>query len=63
MEISEILIENGCDVNHKDANGQSCLFYAAKSGSLDICRLLAKYNCNMLHQDKNRVKASYYAKI
>jgi len=58
-----MLIEYGCDVNHKDTHGQTALFYAARYGQLEICKILAKYNCNMLHQDKSRVKASHYAKI
>jgi ankyrin repeat protein len=34
VEISEIFIANKCDVNHKDSNGQTCLFYAARFGQL-----------------------------
>ena len=63
VEISEILIEKGCDVNHKDTNGQTCLFYGARFGKLEICKLFANHGCNMLHQDKNRLKASHFAKI
>lgn len=43
-------------------NGQTALFYAARYGKLNICKLLAKYNCNMLHQDKSRSKASNFAR-
>jgi ankyrin repeat protein len=58
-----MLIESACDVNHKDAHGQTALFYAARYGQLEICKLLTKHNCNVMHQDKSRVKASHFAKI
>lgn len=32
--VCEALLRAGCDVNHKDGNGQTCLFYAAGSGNL-----------------------------
>lgn len=44
-------------------HGQTALFYAARYGQLAICKLFSKHGCNMLHQDKNRVKASHFAKI
>lgn len=30
IEILKLLISYGCDVNHKDKNHQTCLFYAAR---------------------------------
>ena len=27
--IAELLIDAGCELNRKDANGQTCIFYAA----------------------------------
>lgn len=44
-------------------HGQTALFYAARYDQLAICKLFSKHGCNMLHQDKNRVKASHFAKI
>jgi ankyrin repeat protein len=34
VQASEMLIESGCDVNHKDTHGQTALFYAARFGRL-----------------------------
>jgi ankyrin repeat protein len=33
-QVAEVLIDAGCDINRKDANGQSCIFYAAAEGNL-----------------------------
>lgn len=33
-KISEMLLKAGCDVNHKDGNGQTCIFYSASVGNL-----------------------------
>jgi len=30
---------------------------------MEMCQLLANKGCNVLHQDKNRVKASHFAKM
>lgn len=61
-QISESFLKAGCEVNHRDNNGQTCLFYAAGSGNLEICQLLVDYGANVQHLDKNREKASNYAR-
>ena len=60
--VSELLLKAGCDVNHKDGNIQTCLFYAASSGNLDICRLFVDFGANVTLLDKNREKAASYAR-
>jgi len=32
--IASALLRAGCDVNHRDNNGQTCLFYAAGAGNI-----------------------------
>lgn len=34
IKASEMLLKAGCDVNHKDGNGQTCIFYSASAGHL-----------------------------
>jgi ankyrin repeat protein len=61
-EVGKILIDAGCDPNHKDANGQTALFYAAGEGKVEMCRLLADKGANLLATDKNKERAMHYAK-
>ena len=56
------MINNGCDPNRKDANGQTCLFYAAAEGHLESCRILADSGANILSTDKNKERAMHYAR-
>jgi len=58
-----LLIRHGCDVNHLDNNGQSPLFWAAKSGHFDMCKQLINRGCNPLHVDKLKKTAASFAKI
>jgi ankyrin repeat protein len=60
--ITEALLRAGCDVNHKDGNGQTCLFYAAGAGNIEVCRLFVEFGANVQIYDKNREKASNYAR-
>jgi ankyrin repeat protein len=60
--VAELLLRAGCDVNHKDGNGQTCLFYASSSGNLDICRLFVDFGANVTLLDRNREKAANYAR-
>lgn len=34
MGCTKLLLERGADINHTDANGQNCLFWAASGGHL-----------------------------
>ena len=53
-KVMEMLIRAGANVNHKDRNGQTCLFYSAASGNIDICRLLVEEGANPSTIDKNK---------
>jgi ankyrin repeat protein len=61
-ETARLLIECGCDVHHKDANGQTCLFYAVAEGNLEMVRLLADSGANLLATDRNKERPMHYAK-
>jgi hypothetical protein len=60
--IAAALLRAGCDVNHKDNNGQTCLFYAAGAGHLEMCRLFVDYGVNVQLLDRNRERAINYAR-
>lgn len=51
------------DYNHSDkiAN-QTCLFYAAREGHLEMCKALIERGANVLHQDTSHKTAASYAK-
>ena len=51
------------DVNHVDkiAN-QTPLFYAAREGHLDMCKILIEAGCDIIHMDSNNKTAAHYAK-
>lgn len=61
-DIGQILMDAGCDPNHKDANGQTAIFYAAGEGKVEMCRLLANYGANLFATDKNKERAMHYAR-
>lgn len=41
-------------MNHIDKNDQNCLFWAASSGSLEICKLLVQHNIDFNLKDGNK---------
>jgi hypothetical protein len=61
-QTAEMLVDAGCDINHKDANGQSCIFYAAGEGRLEMCRMLVDRGANPFLTDKNKERAIHYAR-
>ena len=50
-------------MNHVDkiAN-QTALFYAAREGHLDMCKILVEAGCDILHADSTNKTAAHYAK-
>lgn len=56
------MIKNGNNVNHLDKNGQNCLFWAAKEGHLEMCKLLVNRGCDPLVVDKFKKTAISFAK-
>lgn len=50
-------------MNHVDKiASQTPLFYAAREGHLDMCKILIEAGCDISHQDLNHKNASHYAK-
>jgi len=41
---------------------QTPLFYAAKEGHLEMCKILIDNGCDMTHQDNSQKTASHFAK-
>ena len=63
MEIVELLVKNGADVNHIDSiSNQSALFYASREGNLKICKFLIENGCNYMLTDAKRQTALHWAR-
>lgn len=41
---------------------QTPLFYAAREGHLDMCKILIEAGCDIIHMDSNNKTAAHYAK-
>ena len=55
----------GANVNNVDIHGQTCLYYAAKMGRVEICQLLVEHGANPCHTDNRNftpVQAAHRAK-
>lgn len=49
-------------MNHKDKNGQTCLFYAALKGHYETAKLLIKLDVEIFHVDFEKKTAMFYAR-
>jgi ankyrin repeat protein len=58
----ELLVKHGANINHKDKNHQTCLFYAAREGRLEACKLLVQLGIDVQHQDKKKKNAAWFAR-
>ena len=45
VQVCEILLENGADVDHADKEGKTALFAAASMGHLEILNILLFWGC------------------
>lgn len=61
-ECATFLVEQSCDVNHRDVFGQSALFYSVRESHLDMCRLLLQLGASFDLRDNNKNTARFYAK-
>ena len=51
------------NANHVDKIAQQTpLFYAAREGHLEMCKILIEAGCDLSHQDTSHKMASHYAK-
>lgn len=55
-------IKLGANPNHKDSIGQTPLFYAARQGHLEVCKLLVENGCKINHKDIYKQTALVFAK-
>lgn len=47
IEICQLLLKNGADVNHKDEDGMSPILVAKKNGNTELCTKLIKYGAKV----------------
>ena len=61
LNVCELLVEKGADVNLEDKFGQSCLFYAIRQGQYDIVEFLIRNGIDVNKVDKRRQTPVSYA--
>ena len=54
LNLCELLVEKGTDVNLEDKYGQTCIFYAIREGHEDIVEFLIKHGANVNKNDKKK---------
>jgi len=60
-ECATFLVEQRCDVNHRDVNGQSPLFYSVREGHVDTCKVLTLLGASSSLVDNNKKTVRHYA--
>merc|ERR1712029_1227894 len=55
-QTATLLIKQGCDLEHADKSGRSCLDLAAYKGNPDVVTLLLENGANMEHIDLNGMR-------
>ncbi len=61
VDIVELLISNGANVNHFDEDGISPLMFAAQKGHLGVVETLLAHGARVNHVDEQRRSALVYA--
>jgi len=46
------MINLGADFNNVDIHGQTCIFYAARTGKTSVCKVLVDSGASPNHVDK-----------
>ena len=54
MNLCELFVEKGADINLEDKFGQTCIFYAVRTGHYDIVKFLIKNGANINKIDKKK---------
>ena len=54
LNLCELLVERGTDINLEDKYGQTCIFYAIREGHYDIVEFLIKHGANVNKNDKRK---------
>ena len=55
-QTATLLIKQGCDIEHSDKSGRSCLDLAAYKGNPDVVTYLLENGANMEHMDLNGMR-------
>ena len=61
LNLCELLVKKGADVNLEDKYGQTCIFYAIREGHYDIVEFLIKHGANVNKSDKKKQTPVSYA--
>uniref|UniRef100_A0A7S4V0C9 N-acetyltransferase domain-containing protein n=1 Tax=Alexandrium monilatum TaxID=311494 RepID=A0A7S4V0C9_9DINO len=61
-DCATFLVEQRCEVNHRDVYGQSPLFYSVRESHVEMCRLLRDLGASFDIRDNNKNTAVFYAK-
>jgi ankyrin repeat protein len=61
LNLCQLLVEKGADVNLEDKYGQTCIFYAIREGHYDIVEFLIKHGANVNKIDKKKQTPVSYA--
>ena len=61
LNLCELLVKKGSDVNLEDKYGQTCIFYAIREGHYDIVEFLIKHGANVNKSDKKKQTPVSYA--
>lgn len=56
------MLELGADANQLDHFNETCLFYAAREGRYEICKLLLEHGVKVNQVDKHNNTAIHFAK-
>ena len=61
LDVAELLIERGADVNSRCAAGRTPLHYASRGGHLDVVRLLLDHKADVDARERNGMTALAFA--
>ena len=56
IDFCKYLIEQGADVNIKNKNKETALFYAVKRNAYELCELLIRNNADVNIQNEQEIK-------
>ena len=49
--ICKLLIDHGCNINHRDGQNRTALMVAAEFGNKEVCEILVRRGANTLFAD------------
>jgi len=57
----DLLVKQGCNVNHRDCNAQTPIYYSAREGHLETCQKLISYGTDINLEDSIGRTAIFYS--